>query len=68
MKTRLLTLVILFCCLLSCGSKEETKVLRLAHGLDTNHPVHLAMMDLGKQLKITSKGKLTVKIYPSGQL
>ncbi|PRX56300.1 TRAP transporter substrate-binding protein [Flagellimonas meridianipacifica] len=68
MKTRLFTLVILFCCLLSCSSKEETKVLRLAHGLDTNHPVHLAMVDLGKQLKITSKGKLTVKIYPSGQL
>ena len=26
------------------------------------------MVDLGKQLKITSKGELTVKIYPSGQL
>ncbi len=43
-------------------------MLRLAHGLDTNHPVHLAMTDLGKQLEIASKGKLTVKIYPSGQL
>lgn len=68
MKTKLLSLIILFCWFLSCGSKKETKVLRLAHGLDTNHPVHLAMVDLGKQLKITSKGKLTVKIYPSGQL
>nr|WP_298995663.1 TRAP transporter substrate-binding protein [uncultured Allomuricauda sp.] len=68
MKTRLLSLIILFCWFLSCDSKEEAKVLRLAHGLDTNHPVHLAMTDLGKQLEIASKGKLTVKIYPSGQL
>lgn len=68
MKTKLLSFIVPFFLFLSCGSKEETKVLRLAHGLDTNHPVHLAMLDLGKQLKITSKGKLTVKIYPSGQL
>ncbi|WP_350287739.1 TRAP transporter substrate-binding protein [uncultured Croceitalea sp.] len=43
-------------------------MLRLAHGLDTNHPVHRAMVDLGKRLKNNSNGKLTVKIYPSGQL
>lgn len=43
-------------------------MLRLAHGLDTNHPVHNAMVDLGKQLKNASQGKLIVKIYPSGQL
>ncbi|MEM9361398.1 MAG: TRAP transporter substrate-binding protein [Bacteroidota bacterium] len=68
MKTKLLSLIALFLLFLSCGNKKETKVLRLAHGLDTNHPVHLAIVDLGKQLKIASKGKLTVKIYPSGQL
>ena len=43
-------------------------MLRLAHGLDINHPVHQAMVHLGKQLEKTSEGKLTVKIYPSGQL
>lgn len=52
----------------SCSPEQETKVLRLAHGLDTNHPVHRAMVDLGKRLKSNSNGKLTVKIYPSGQL
>ena len=53
---------------LGCGSQEKTKILRLAHGLDVNHPVHQAMVDLGQLLERDSGGKLTVKIYPSGQL
>ncbi|MGB5820390.1 MAG: TRAP transporter substrate-binding protein [Saonia sp.] len=56
--------------LLICSCKEETKetVLRLAHGLDINHPVHKAMVHLGEQLALESNGLLSVKIYPSGQL
>ncbi|MEL6484598.1 MAG: TRAP transporter substrate-binding protein DctP, partial [Bacteroidota bacterium] len=60
--------ILLALLLLSCGSKQERKVLRLAHGLDTNHPVHLAMIRLGEELQKNSEGNLQVKIYPSGQL
>lgn len=60
-----LTCLFLF---LSCDSQKEEKILRLAHGLDTNHPVHQAMVRLGERLEETSEGQLKVIIYPSGQL
>ncbi|MFD2563904.1 TRAP transporter substrate-binding protein [Aquimarina rubra] len=52
----------------SCATKKETKILRLAHTLDTKHPVHKAMVILGKKLEKKSNGTLKVKLYPSGQL
>ncbi len=54
--------------LFSCQKENDFRVLRLAHGLDTNHPVHHAMVHLGEKLSEKSGGKLIVKIYPSGQL
>ncbi len=60
--------IILLILFFSCQKESRTKILRLAHGLDTNHPVHNAMVNLGEKLKEKSGGKLTVKIYPSGQL
>ncbi|WP_340064420.1 TRAP transporter substrate-binding protein [Ascidiimonas aurantiaca] len=54
--------------LFSCRHEKAEKVLRLAHGLDTHHPVHKAMVYLGERLAEKSEGKLTVKIYPGGQL
>ncbi|WP_108802456.1 TRAP transporter substrate-binding protein [Aquimarina sp. Aq107] len=52
----------------SCSTKKEVKILRLAHTLDTKHPVHKAMTILGEKLKKKSNGTLEVKLYPSGQL
>ncbi len=54
--------------LLSCAERRHVKTIRLAHGLDTNHPVHQAMVFLGERLKEKSNGSLKVIIYPSGQL
>lgn len=54
--------------LVSCSTKKETKILRLAHTLDTKHPVHKAMVILGEKLEKKSNGTLQVKLYPSGQL
>lgn len=52
----------------ACSTKKETKILRLAHTLDTKHPVHKAMVILGEKLEEKSNGTLKVKLYPSGQL
>lgn len=52
----------------SCDTGPTQKTLKLAHGLDTNHPVHIAMLDMAKKLKEKSGGKLELEIYPSGQL
>lgn len=51
-----------------CQTEKTTKILRLGHSLDTQHPVHKAMVILGEKLKENSGGKLIVNIYPSGQL
>ncbi len=54
--------------ILSCKPETSVKTIRLAHGLDTNHPVHNAMVYLGEQLEKRSSGTLKVAIYPNGQL
>ena len=61
-------ILVLFSILTSCENTEKTKVLRLGHSLDTQHPVHLAMEVLGEELEKKSNGKLTLNIYPSSQL
>jgi len=47
---------------------QETKTLRLAHGLNTEHPVHKAMIFMSQKVNEKSGGKLKVEIYPSEQL
>lgn len=54
--------------LLSCGNSAKTRTIKLAHGLDVNHSVHLAMVKMGADLNELSKGKLVLEIYPSQQL
>ncbi|MCK5820266.1 MAG: TRAP transporter substrate-binding protein [Bacteroidales bacterium] len=53
--------------LISC-STESQKILILAHGLDTKHAVHQAMVYMTEQLEELSDGQLTTRIYPSQQL
>lgn len=54
--------------LVSCGTADSKKVLKLAHGLDTEHPVHKGMAFMGKRLEEISGGKMGIQIYPGGQL
>lgn len=52
----------------SCQNTDKQKALKLAHGLDPSHPVHKGMVFMADKLKEKSGGKLTMSIYPSGQL
>jgi len=54
--------------LLSCSQQNDVKILKLAHVLDTRHPVHLGMVYMAEKLAEKSQGKMRVDIYPSGQL
>ena len=65
---RLLTLVLYMSIFASCKKEDDTKIIRLAHGLDVQHPVHKAMVFLGNRLKEKSNGKIKIQLYPSGQL
>jgi len=63
-------LLLLFPALLlsSCAGESDVTTLRLAHSLDTEHPVHKAMVVLGESLEKKSGGKMKVQLYPNGQL
>lgn len=52
----------------SCKQIDKTRVLKLAHGLDINHPVHKGMVYMADRLTEKSGGKMKIQIYPSGQL
>ena len=42
--------------------------LKLAHGLPPEHPVHQGMLHLQRMLGELSGGRMTLELYPSGQL
>jgi tripartite ATP-independent transporter DctP family solute receptor len=52
----------------SCKEKSSTKTLKLAHGLNIEHPVHIGMEFMAKALEEISGGKMGLEIYPSQQL
>jgi len=66
LKTFSVSLLLLF--LMGCTVVSDHKVLKLAHGLDPTHPVHKGMEFMAERLAEKSGGKLTIDIYPSGQL
>jgi tripartite ATP-independent transporter DctP family solute receptor len=53
---------------LGCASDRSERVLKLAHVLDTSHPVHKGMVFMADRLSEISAGRMRVDIYPSGQL
>ena len=52
----------------SCENLNQQKTIKLAHGLDTNHPVHNAMVFMGQELEKNSGGTIKLEIYPNQQL
>ncbi|MFY0606818.1 MAG: TRAP transporter substrate-binding protein [Cyclobacteriaceae bacterium] len=61
-------LVALAALFFGCGQSSDVKVLKLAHGLDVNHPVHKGILNMGDRLVEKSGGKMSIQVYPSGQL
>jgi tripartite ATP-independent transporter DctP family solute receptor len=52
----------------NCHHNSSVTILKLAHVLDINHPVHKAMVYMAERLADKSGGKMRVDIYPGGQL
>jgi len=61
-------LALIFTGLVFTSCDHQTKEIKLAHGLDTNHPVHKAMLYMAEKLAERSNGELTIRVYPSNQL
>lgn len=51
-----------------CSEERDITVLKLAHGLDTEHSVHKAMVYMNERLLAHSDGTMRLEIYPGGQL
>jgi len=51
-----------------CGRKTGVTAVKLAHGLDPNHPVHQAMVLMARRVGEQSGGTMRIDIYPSQQL
>ncbi len=60
----LVTSIILIC----CSDKSNVRVIKLAHSLDTKHPVHKAMVFMAERLEEKSNGLMKIDIYPGSQL
>lgn len=54
--------------LTGCGDEKSHTVVKLAHGLDQNHPTHKAMVFMAERLEQISDGQMRMDIYPAGQL
>jgi len=55
-------------CLVGCQPQSKVKVLKLAHALDINHPVHKGMVYMAEKVAEKSNGCMRIDIYPSEQL
>ncbi len=63
-----IVLIVIQSSFFSCGEIKQVKIIKLAHVLDTNHPVHKGMAFMAEKVFEKSGGKMRVDIYPGGQL
>lgn len=64
----LVTLVLFILVVSGCSKKSDVTVIKMGHALDTEHPVHKAMLFMADKLKEKSGGKVTLEVYPGEQL
>jgi tripartite ATP-independent transporter DctP family solute receptor len=64
----LVTASIALLCLSACTQESEQVEIKLGHGLDTQHPVHLGMEFMATELLKISDGQMKIDIYPNQQL
>jgi tripartite ATP-independent transporter DctP family solute receptor len=64
----LLFLLILSFAAVRCNVESDVTIIKLAHGLDPTHPVHIGMHYMAERLQELSEGSMRIDIYPSEQL
>lgn len=70
-KTVQLSFLVIALLIAGCNKQNGTSrtvILKLAHSLDINHPVHIAMQYMADRVREKSQGRLSVEIFPSEQL
>ena len=67
-KNLILLSVVIFVFFINCEKVSSVRILKLAHVLPTDHPVHKAMIFMAEKVAEKSGGKMRIDIYPGGQL
>lgn len=65
---KILFVVLCLFVLNSCNKTTEIKNIKIGHGLDQSHPVHIAMEFMAERVAEKSSGKIKMTVYPSQQL
>lgn len=60
--------LVLLVALAGCAGEQDVTVIKLGHALDTEHPVHEAMVFMAERLAEESGGTMRIDVYPSQQL
>jgi len=53
---------------INCNIDTDVTIIKLGHGLDPSHPVHLGMAYMADRVAELSDGSMHIDIYPSEQL
>ncbi|MBD3289325.1 DctP family TRAP transporter solute-binding subunit [candidate division KSB1 bacterium] len=61
-------IIMMLVLLTGCQNSESRLTLKLAHALDTNHPVHKGMVYMANRVRELSEGNMHVKIFANSQL
>ena len=67
-KNLILLSVVISIFFVNCGKVSSVRILKLAHVLPTDHPVHKGMVFMAEKVAEKSGGKMRIDIYPGGQL
>lgn len=65
---KIITSLFILSSFFGCIKQNDITTIKLAHALDTQHPVHKAMVFMAEKVAEKSAGKMKVDIYPGGQL
>ena len=60
----LMSVLLLGSSLPGCGKKSDVTKIKMGHALDTEHPVHKAMLFMAEKLEERSGGKVILEVYP----
>jgi TRAP-type transport system periplasmic protein len=55
-------------CVPAFGAENATKVIRIGHIQNVDHPIHLSLLKFAELVKKNSGGSLEVQVYPNSQL
>lgn len=63
-----MVMCLLLLLLVGCEQADDSVILKLGHGLDSSHPVHLGMEHMAEIVDEKSEGSMRIDIYSNEQL